>query len=160
MSNDARPEPRILVADDDQSIRQLVTTIMKREQMTVDSAIDGAEAIELLQRHTYAVILLDLMMPRVDGFGVIQYLREHPLSPKPIVLVITAYADQRFKEVDSKIVSGVIRKPFEVADLGSIVRLCVSGLDEEVAQRLYTSSDRAIREFAREHFVDDTHNDS
>jgi CheY-like chemotaxis protein len=127
-------EPRVLVADDDQAIRQLVCTIVKRERLDIDCAADGAEAIEKLKAHEYSVILLDLMMPRIDGFGVIDYLRDHPPAYKPIILVITAYADQSFKAVDPNIVAGVLRKPFEVADLGNIVRLCVSGFDEEMAQ--------------------------
>jgi CheY-like chemotaxis protein len=142
-------ESRILVVDDDQSIRQLVCTIVERERLAVDCAADGAEAIDLLARNSYSVILLDLMMPRVDGFGVIEYLKNHQPGRKPIVLVITAYADQKFKEVDPTIVAGVIRKPFEVADLGNLVRLCVHGFQSEVSQKLYMSNDRAIRDFVR-----------
>jgi len=140
---------RVLVADDDQSIRQLVSTIVRRESFTVDVASDGLEAIELLKKHEYAVVLLDLMMPRMDGFGVIAWLRENPPLIKPIVIVITAYADQRFKEVDSDFVSGVLRKPFEVAELGNLVRACVTGFTEEVTQKLFFSKDRAIRDFVR-----------
>jgi two-component system, chemotaxis family, chemotaxis protein CheY len=121
---------RVLVADDDQAIRQLVCTIVKREGLEAHCAADGAEAIELIRQHDYAVILVDLMMPRVDGFGVIDHLRKHPAEFKPVVLVITAYADQKFKEVDPNIVTGVLRKPFEVADLGNLVRLCVTGFQE------------------------------
>lgn len=141
-------EPRVLIADDDQSIRQLVRTIVRREDLEVDCAADGLEAIEQLSRREYAVILLDLMMPRLDGFGVIEYLRNHPPARKPVVLVISAYADQKFKEVDPEIVAGVLRKPFEVADLGNLVKLCVHGLTRSEAARLLSSSDRAIRELA------------
>ena len=119
--------PRVLIADDDQAIRQLVTTIIRREGLEVDAAADGAEAIEKLAEHDYAVILLDLMMPRLDGFGVIEFLVANPPESKPVVLVVTAYADQKFKSVDPDVVAGVIRKPFEVADLGSLVSLCVAG---------------------------------
>lgn len=124
---------RVLVADDDQAIRQLVCTIVQREGLDVDCVADGAEAIEKLKTHEYAVVLLDLMMPRVDGFGVIEFVRTHPPLHKPVILVITAYADQRFKEVDPNIVAGVVRKPFEVADLGNLVRLCVHGYDAQLA---------------------------
>jgi CheY-like chemotaxis protein len=123
---------RVLIADDDQSIRQLVTTIIRREGLDVDAAADGAEAVEKLAEHEYAVILLDLMMPRLDGFGVIAFLKEHRPEYKPVVLVVTAYADQKFKTVDPDIVAGVIRKPFEVADIGSLVRLCASGHHEAI----------------------------
>ena len=140
---------RVLVADDDQSIRQLVSTIVKREQFAVDTAIDGLEAIEHLKNHEYAVVLLDLMMPRMDGFGVIEWLKQNPPLIKPIIIVITAYADQRFKEVDSELVSGVLRKPFEVAELGDLIRACVTGFTEELSQKLFFSKDRAIRDFVR-----------
>jgi CheY-like chemotaxis protein len=140
---------RVLVADDDQSIRQLVSTIVRRERFTVDSASDGLEAIECLKKHEYAVILLDLMMPRMDGFGVIEWLKQSPPLIKPIIIVITAYADQRFKEVDSELVSGVLRKPFEVEELGNLIRACVNGFTEEVTQKLFFSKDRAIRDFVK-----------
>jgi DNA-binding response OmpR family regulator len=140
---------KVLVVDDDQSIRQLVCTIVEREGFEVDCAADGGEAIDLLEKNSYSVILLDLMMPRVDGFGVIGFLKDHQGEAKPIVLVITAYADQKFKEVDPTVVAGVIRKPFEVADLGNLVRLCVQGFQSEISQKLYLASDRAIRDFIR-----------
>lgn len=127
--------PRVLVADDDQAIRQLVATIIRREGIEVDVASDGYEAIEHLKKREYPVILVDLMMPRVDGFGVIDHLRRNPQLHKAVVLVISAYADQKFKQVDPEVVTGVIRKPFEVADLGTLVRLCVTGF-EAVMHRL------------------------
>lgn len=149
MAEMAQTEPRVLVADDDPSIRQLVCTIVKREGFEVDCASDGLEAVAFLERHEYAVILVDLMMPRLDGFGVIEWLKSHPPSTKPVILVITAYADQKFKQVDPELVAGVLRKPFEVADLGTLVRLCVRGFDEELAaHRLYLSSNRWLGELA------------
>ena len=132
-------QTRVLVADDDQSIRQLLCTIVRREGLEVDCASDGHEAIERLREHEYSVILLDLMMPRIDGFAVIEWMRNHPQENKPVVLVITVYADQRFKKVDPDIVAGVVRKPFEIAELGNIVRLCVSGFDEELAHHLHAA---------------------
>lgn len=152
--------PRVLIADDDQTIRQLVRTIIRRENIEVDCAVDGQDAIEKLREHDYSVILLDLMMPRVDGFGVIEYLKTHPSPRKPVVLVITAYADQKFKDVDSEIVSGVLRKPFEIADLGSLVRLCVNGLDRATVSELRNASDRAIRELAETRWRDETVGDA
>lgn len=142
-----------MVADDDHSIRQLVYTIVRREGVEVDCVSDGQEAIDQLQRHEYAIILLDLMMPRVDGFGVIEWLKNHPQSTKPVVLVITAYADQRFKEVDPDMVAGVLRKPFDVIELGNLVRLCAGG-SIEAHRRLMFSRDATIRELARRHIPD------
>ena len=146
---------RILVADDDHSIRSLVATIVRREGLQVDAVADGGEAIDKIKEHQYAVILLDLMMPRVDGFEVIDYLSANPPGNKPVVLVITAYADQKFKQVNSDIVSGIIRKPFEVADLGNLIRLCVSGYDAAVHQELLKTRDRAVREVVSRNWSSD-----
>ncbi|MCU1245564.1 MAG: two component, sigma54 specific, transcriptional regulator, Fis family [Acidobacteria bacterium] len=137
MDETTRYESRVLVADDDPAIRQLVCTIVTRERLAVDCVADGIEVIEKLQQRDYAVILLDLMMPRLDGFGVLDYMKAHPPEHKPVIMVITAYADQKFKQVDPTIVAGVLRKPFEVADLGSLIRLCASGFDYEVSQKLH-----------------------
>src|SRR3954447_3721679 len=93
-------EARILIADDDHAIRQLLTTIMQRERLASDAVCGGIEAVEKLEQNDSALILLDLMMPHLDGFGVIDYLRKNPPAFKPVVLVITAYADQKFKQVD------------------------------------------------------------
>jgi len=138
-------DERVLVADDDFSIRRLVCTIVKREGLQADCVSDGAEAIEMLQENEYAVVLLDLMMPRVDGFAVIDYLRDHPPAEKPVVLVITAYADQQFRQVDPNIVAGVLRKPFEVADLGTLIRLCATGFDERAQRQLTYANERTLR---------------
>ena len=141
--------PRVLVADDDQSIRQLLCTIVKREHFAVDCVADGLQAIEMIRQHAYSVILLDLMMPRLDGFGVIAHLKDQPPLEKPIVLVITAYADQKFKEVDPDIVAGILRKPFEVADLGGLIQACVEGF--ESAKRMMTSHRPAIQPELKHH---------
>jgi CheY-like chemotaxis protein len=142
MTKQTESKMRVLVADDDQSIRQLVCTIIQREGLQVDCASDGGEAIQLLKQNEYAVILLDLMMPRVNGFDVIAHLKAYPPSRKPVVLVITAYADQKFKQVDPEMVAGVLRKPFEIADLGEVVRLCVHGFQD--------AADKILREGAAE----------
>lgn len=136
-------QPRVLVADDDPSIRQLLCTIVRRERVEVVCVGDGAEAIQKLKEKTYSVILLDLMMPRVSGFEVIEYLKKNPPEIKPIVLVISAYADQRVRGVDASIVSGVLRKPFEVGDLGGIVSLCIHGLDHELMMVEQTEAESA-----------------
>jgi len=143
-----REKARLLVVDDDRAIRQLLCTIIRREQMEADTAADGEEAIALLKRNRYSVILLDLMMPRVSGFDVIDWLRQNPPSFKPVVLVISAYADQRFRSVDPDVVAGVLRKPFEVADIGNLIRFCIRGLDDEMTERLRISEDSAIRRLA------------
>ena len=153
MSKTPDSERRVLVADDDQSIRQLLGTIMRREGLPADLASDGMEAVELLRQREYSVILLDLMMPRLDGFGVIEHLRKNPPVHKPVILVISAYADQKYKDVDSEIVAGVLRKPFEVADLGNLVTLCVEGFEAALRNGSASPADDTVRTLAGENLA-------
>ena len=146
-------ERRVLVADDDQSIRQLLGTIMRREGLPADLASDGMEAVELLKQREYSVILLDLMMPRLDGFGVIEHLRTNRPQHKPVILVISAYADQKYKDVDSEIVAGVLRKPFEVADLGNLVTLCVEGFEAALQSGSAAPADDTVRMLSGENLA-------
>jgi CheY-like chemotaxis protein len=114
-------QKKVLVVDDDYGIRQLICTVVKREGVEVDCVSDGAEAIEMLGQNDYFLILLDLMMPKVDGFGVIEHISRMQLDRPPVVIVLTAYADDMFKRVDSSVVSGIIRKPFDIQELASLL---------------------------------------
>ena len=68
---------RALVVDDDEPIRTMLAKVVEKQDLEVDTASDGAEAIERLTGDGYCVVLLDLMMPRVDGFAVLRYMQEH-----------------------------------------------------------------------------------
>jgi DNA-binding response OmpR family regulator len=138
---------RVLIVDDDPSIRRLLATLAEREGIHVDTAADGGEAIALLAEHPYALVLLDLMMPRVNGFAVIDWLADNAREHKPVVFVISAYADHMYRSVDTSVVSGVLRKPFDVAEVGSLVRHVVRGWDDDLAAALRNSRERSIREF-------------
>src|SRR5258708_516225 len=66
--------PRGLVGDDDAVLRTLLTTVLKRHGYRVETACNGEEAVEILSAMTFDAVILDLMMPRVDGFEVLERL--------------------------------------------------------------------------------------
>lgn len=107
---------RALVVDDDAGIRILVTRILSRHGYEVDAVKDGAEAIEKLLQQDYAVIVLDLMMPRIDGRGVVRYLTEHRPEALPNVIVMTAYGETAIRTVCPPVVR-FIAKPFDISRL-------------------------------------------
>jgi len=88
----------VLVIEDDTDTRHIYAEYLRSKRLTVFTAVDGRMGLNKIDELRPDVVVLDLMMPRVDGFGVIEYLRRHPPANKPVVLVITAYADQRFKK--------------------------------------------------------------
>lgn len=107
-------EPRrALVVDDDAGIRILVARVLTRKGFTVDAARDGAEAIEKMLQHDYAVIALDLMMPRIDGFAVIRYLTENRPEKLVNVVVMTAFGAAALEKVCPP-VARFIEKPFDI----------------------------------------------
>lgn len=107
---------RALVADDDASIRILVARLLSQHGFDVDSVRDGAEAIEKVLEHDYALVTLDLMMPRIDGYGVIRYLSEHRPDMLSKVIVMTAFGSKSREDVCPP-VECFIEKPFDVEHL-------------------------------------------
>jgi DNA-binding response OmpR family regulator len=114
------PEGRVLVVDDEPAIRALVAKIVERAGFPVDSARDGADAIEKLEAHEYAVVVVDLMMPNVDGFGLINYLKGRS-GERPAVIVISAGDPGVFRQLDGAMVHSIVRKPFDIDVLGDLI---------------------------------------
>ena len=109
-------ERHALVVDDDAGIRILVTRVLTRNGFVVDSARDGAEAIEMLLQRDYCVIALDLMMPRIDGFAVVRYLMKHHPEKLGSVIVMTAFGAQALHKVCPP-VARFLEKPFDIEKL-------------------------------------------
>jgi two-component system response regulator MprA len=107
---------RVLVVDDDAAIRTLVARVFLRQGYEVDTATDGVEAIEAVDRSRYDLMLLDLMMPRIDGIGVITHLGARN-EPIPCIVVMTAAVPDILKRMDRRLIAAVITKPFELAEL-------------------------------------------
>jgi len=121
-----RDEKRILVVDDDDAIRALLITILRRRGMRIDSARSGVEAIERIASCRYSLILLDLMMPHMSGYDVLERLEELPENERPFVLVLTAGGEPR--TLNPSIVAGTVRKPFDIELLVDSVVACLAML--------------------------------
>jgi type II secretory ATPase GspE/PulE/Tfp pilus assembly ATPase PilB-like protein/ActR/RegA family two-component response regulator len=85
--------PLMLVADDDPAMRVLIATILKAQGFEVAEAADGLEALDQAQRLNPAILLLDMDMPRLDGFGVLEALRRRLIGRSVPVIVVTARDD-------------------------------------------------------------------
>src|SRR5689334_21074673 len=104
----------VLIVDDDPPLREMLETLLVRTgEPEVLSCAGGAEAIRALSERAFDVILLDLMMPGVDGLAVINYLRAHAPEQLRVVLVMTGAEDEITRRLDPHVVHGVIFKPFD-----------------------------------------------
>jgi two-component system response regulator ResD len=120
----AEQHRRVLVVDDDPEVRSLLVTTLRQRSLIVDEAANGREAINLLQEHSHAVVLLDLLMPVADGFTVLDAIDAEQFF-KPIVLVLTGAERSRIDALDARRIHGILRKPFDPNEVGDLVAACV-----------------------------------
>ena len=82
------PRKSALIAEDDEALRRMMVTLLRPLDIVIDEARDGVEAVECLRKHRYDVVIVDLMMPRMDGYSVIRYLEEK--QPQTCAIVTSA----------------------------------------------------------------------
>jgi two-component system, chemotaxis family, chemotaxis protein CheY len=108
------PERPILVIDDDPAIRATVADILTSEGYSVATAINGADGLLSLDRVDPALVLLDMRMPMLDGWGFARALQSRGISV-PILVMTAAQDAQRWAhEIDAQ---GYVAKPFDLMDL-------------------------------------------
>ena len=112
--------------EDDPAIRRLVEKLLSRHKIEIDTAADGRTAIDKLRTNTYSVMVLDLMVPELNGFDVIDHLKES--GNRLPVAVVSAVSQQALTRLDLDIVKVVISKPFDVDEFTkAVVQLCEEG---------------------------------
>ncbi len=117
---------RALIVEDDPAIRRLVTKLLSRHNVDIDTASDGKIAMEKLRSEHYSVIVLDLMVPEVSGFQLIEFLKAEKIRTP--VAVVSAVSQQALTTLDLDIVKLVISKPFDVDEFTkAILTLCAEG---------------------------------
>ncbi len=122
--------PKALVVEDDDAIRALLVAALRREPMQIDTADDGLEALELCETNEYAVIVLDLMMPRFNGFEFLEVFRKRSPPPPTAIIVITAFDDLVLGSLSPSHVHAIVRKPFDVPQLVAMIREVVLASDK------------------------------
>ena len=116
---------KALVVDDDDPIRLMLSKIIERQGMDVDTARDGEEAIRQIDRDGYNVILLDLMMPRVDGFAVLEHIRQTQPDKIPRTIIASAMPASEIAKRSNLPVHSVHAKPFDMQRLIADIHRCV-----------------------------------
>ena len=115
----------ILVVEDDPAIRRLVTMVLLRQGYQVEVAADGLEAVLKLGLCDYDVIVLDLMMPNLDGFTFLSTFAENEPARLRQVIVTSAASPTVIKERLRGTPFAVIPKPFDIEELVRNVRACI-----------------------------------
>jgi two-component system alkaline phosphatase synthesis response regulator PhoP/two-component system response regulator VicR len=129
---------KILVVDDERPIVRLVQVNLEHAGYEVVAAYDGKEALEKVEQEKPDLIILDVMMPQMDGFEVMQRLQANPKTRDIPVIMLTAKAQDA--DVFRGWQSGVtlyLTKPFSPFELISFVRRIFRSLEEEEVEKRY-----------------------
>lgn len=136
---------RVLIADDDDTIRHLIERVLDFAGVPYDSVRDGREAIDHLVQKDYALLLVDLMMPFVNGYELLDQMKLLPSRPR-IVLVLTALTDADLQCLDPDVVTMIVRKPFDIHELANLIR---AGAERQASETSRPDRHEPPREFPR-----------
>jgi len=121
------PDQRaVLIVEDDGAIRRLVRLVLERQLYQVETASDGVEAVLKLGLRDYDVIILDLMMPNLDGFAFIAKIAASNASLLKRIIVTSAASPSMIHDRTGGLPFAVLPKPFDVDALIGLVRDCAA----------------------------------
>ena len=115
----------VLVVDDEEALRTVLSSELASEGYQVESASDGDEAISIVQNKQFDLVLLDIKMPKVDGFEVLKFIKKS--YPQMKVIMLTAFADLK-NAIESKKLGAedFISKPYDLVDLLTTIERVLS----------------------------------
>ncbi|EKA93727.1 response regulator transcription factor, partial [Fusobacterium periodonticum] len=115
---------RILVVEDEKDLNNIITKHLKKNNFSVDSVFNGEEALEYLDYGTYDLIILDIMLPKVNGYEVIKKLRENKNETAVLMLTARDSIEDKIKGLDLGADDYLI-KPFDFGELLARIRALV-----------------------------------
>src|SRR2546423_9586046 len=126
----------ILVVDDDNDIRTLIETVLEAGGHEVTLAASGQEALNKLKRRPYELVVLDIMMPTMSGYEVLEQIRAMPSRAQTPVIVVTAKHDPSgvMREVKGGAIDH-LAKPFLPEELEEVVERALGGSQESTDER-------------------------
>ena len=116
---------RVLVVDDEEALRTVLSSELASEGYQVETASDGDEAITSVQKNSFDLVLLDIKMPKVDGFEVLKFIKKG--FPKMKVIMLTGFADLK-NAIESKKLGAedFVSKPYDLVDLLTTIERVLS----------------------------------
>ncbi len=112
---------RILLAEDEKSLSRAVQTILEKNHYSVDTVFDGADALAYLQSNNYDGVILDIMMPKMDGITVLKTIREQGIKVPVLILTAKSEVDDKVLGLDSG-ANDYLTKPFAGKELLARIR--------------------------------------
>lgn len=124
---------KILIAEDDKNLLHALQILFQRNQFTVDTVDNGADALVYLQLGTYDTAVLDMMMPKMDGVSVVKQLRAEKNTTPILLLTAKAEIEDRVVGLDAG-ANDYLPKPFDIRELLARVRVLTRTPQQQTAQ--------------------------
>lgn len=122
---------KLLVIEDEVMLNRSIAKLLKTQQYSVDAAYDGEEAIDYIRATNYDVIISDIMMPRLDGLGVLKYLRNHQIKTPVLMLTAKDTLEDKVTGLDAG-ADDYLVKPFEFDELLARIRVMLRRNNREI----------------------------
>ncbi|MGH2495904.1 MAG: response regulator transcription factor [Ktedonobacteraceae bacterium] len=123
---------RIVVVDDDKEVQEIVTFALKRSGFEVAVASNGQQLQEMLATYTPDLVILDVMMPGLDGYQLFGSLRKNAATEHVPVIIMTAHAENIYERISLDLGAAVhITKPFHPLELVGRVQGLLQAIPEE-----------------------------
>lgn len=119
-----RDNMKILLAEDEKDLNNIITKFLKKNSYSVDSVFDGKEALEYIRYGEYDLIVLDIMMPEIDGFEVVKRMREEKNGTPVLILTARDSGEDKVKGLDLG-ADDYIVKPFDFNEFLARIRAVV-----------------------------------
>ena len=112
---------KLLLVEDSTQLNKALSTILKRNSFVVDSAFDGEEALIFIEQYTYDIIVLDVMMPKLNGFEVLKIMRDKGIETPVIMLTAKSTVEDKINGLDLG-ADDYLAKPFNTEELLARIR--------------------------------------
>jgi len=123
---------KVLIVDDDPGIRMLLSKFLQREGIETVLAQNGLEGVEFAKKHQPDLIIMDVVMPQMDGLTAARLIKFYkPLSDVPILFLTAKDADKEIELAQAVRAEVYITKPFDVRQVIDVVRETLSGKKTE-----------------------------
>ena len=116
----------VLIVDDEPSVAKTVKIILDAEGFDTEIAFSGDECLKLMEGKSYSVVLLDIMMPKMNGWQVFEEIQKRSPSQKVAFLTVIKYSNAVVGKLEKEGLAGYINKPFENEDLVNRVKAITS----------------------------------
>jgi len=143
---------RILIVDDEEKIRRVIREYAEAYGFTVSEANDGIDAVDMVKNHFFDIIIMDIMMPKMDGFSACKEIKQMKDIP---VIMLSARGEEYDKLLGFNLgIDDYVVKPFSPKELMARVNAIIKRNNREPSEEIYTIDGLTINKTAREVIIE------